>query len=55
MPKLVLISETWLSQKSVAINIDNYCLISSPRSKSHDGGIAAYVLNTCQFIVKDKS
>ena len=46
MPKLVLISETWLSQKSVAINIDNYCLIPSPLSKNCGGCVAALVHNT---------
>jgi hypothetical protein len=54
-PKILLISETWLSNNSPAVNVDGYSLVSSPRCTGRGGGVAAYVRNSVLFSIKDKS
>jgi hypothetical protein len=54
-PKVLLISETWLSNNSPAVNVDGYSLVSSPRCSGRGGGVAAYVHNSVLFSIKDKS
>jgi hypothetical protein len=54
-PKVMLVTKTWLSVYSPVVNISNYCLVSLPRHTGREGGVAAYVHNSVNFIVKDKS
>jgi hypothetical protein len=54
-PKVLLISETWLSNNSPAVNVNGYSLVSSPRCTGRGGGVAAYVHNSLLFSIKDKS
>jgi hypothetical protein len=54
-PKVMLISETWLSNNSPAVSVDGYSLVSSPRCSGRGGGVAAYVRNSVLFSIKDKS
>lgn len=51
----MLLTETWLSVYSPVVNISNYCLVSSPKNTGRGGGVAAYVQNSVNFIVKYKS
>ena len=57
LPKVILVTETWLSANSPAVNVNvsNYCLVSSPRVTGRGGGVAVYVHNSVNFVVKDKS
>ena len=55
LPKALLLTETWLTTNSPLLNIDNYHFLSSPRVCSSEGGVAMYVHNSLQYIVKDRS
>ncbi len=54
-PKVLILSETWLSVNCPMLNISGYNLISSPRKLGRGGGVAAYLHNSVSFMVKDKS
>ena len=55
LPKELLQTETWLTTNSPLLNIDNYHFLSSPRVCDSGGGVAMYVHNSLQYIVKDRS
>lgn len=55
IPKVFMLSETWLSVNSHMLNIDNYSFISSPRCTGRGGGVAMYIHSTLQYLVKGKS
>ena len=55
LPKALLLAETWLTTNSPLLNIDNYHFLSSPRVCGSGGGVAMYVHNSLQYIVKDRS
>ncbi len=41
LPKVMLSNETWLTVYSPVVNVSNYCLVSSPRTTGHGGGVTA--------------
>ncbi len=54
-PKLLLLSETWLTIDAPLLNIDSYYFISSPRMKGRGGGIAMYIHKSVQCVILYKS
>ncbi len=55
LPKILLITETWLSPVSPVQNIINYHFVSSPRMSGRGGGVGMYIHNSLQFISKYNS
>lgn len=53
-PKIILITETWLSSNSSLINIDKYSFISSPRHK-RGGGVGVYIHDSLHYCIKKLS
>ncbi len=53
-PKVIMLSETWLTVNTSLLNINNYFCVSSPRLQ-RGGGVAMYLHNSVQYSVKLKS
>jgi hypothetical protein len=47
LPKVMLVTETWLSVYSPVVNISNYCLVSSPRNTGRGGGCCSLCTQFC--------
>ncbi len=54
-PKVLMLSETWLTINCPLLNIDSYCLLLSPKMTGRYGGVAMYVHSTDTHVVKDRS
>lgn len=54
-PKVLLITETWLSPTSPLQNIANYHFVSSPRISGRGGGVGMYIHNSLQYNITYKS
>ena len=54
-PKVVLLSETWLSSDIDLINITNNSFISSYRKNRHGGGVGMHVHNDVKYCIKVRS
>ncbi len=54
-PKVICLSETWLSASLVLVSIPNYTFISSHRVLKRGGGVAMYLHNSIKFCLRAKS
>ena len=54
-PKVLMLTETWLTNTSLSYNIANYSFLSSPRLKTRGGGVGMFVNNSLQYVIKDRS
>jgi hypothetical protein len=54
-PKIVMLTEVWITHNTPALDIDGYTLLTSPRLSNRWGGVAMYVQSSLQFIIKYKS
>jgi len=55
LPKVLMLSETWLEVYSPVLEINNYTFVSSPRRFSRGGGVGMYLHKSLRYIIKDKS
>ena len=55
LPKVIMITETWLTSNTSLTNITGYSILSSPRTFGRGGGAGVYVHDSINYCVKAKS
>ena len=55
LPKVIMITETWLTSDTSLTNITGYSIMSSPRTFGRGGGAEVYVHDSIKYRVKAKS
>ncbi len=54
-PKVLMLTETWLTLDSALLEIPDYTFVSSPRLLSRGGGVGAYIHKSLPYVIKDTS